>query len=270
MTRAVRRFCWVAMSMLALSLAPWAVAQTSVTLTGVQGSSWDGVYMSPYYATVNGAQNTTVICNDFADESYLNSTWSANSTSFSNLSSNLGNTLWGSYYESKGYTAGAIMTMYDEAAWLTLGLLGQAGGSTSQAAYSFAVWAVFDPNSVLSWLKTAGDTAMCNAVFGTGNNCASSNVTKNSSSLLWLAQQNYMNGGSYSNLAILTPLVQVAGKWVGCTPSLGGSGGNCPAQEFFEMVPDGGSALMYLLLAGIFCFGAMWIRSRGAVVGLRA
>ncbi|MFZ0563995.1 MAG: hypothetical protein WAM43_20455, partial [Terriglobales bacterium] len=184
-----------------------------------------------------------------------------------NLSSNLGNTLWGSYYESKGYTAGAILTMYDEAAWLTLGLLGQAGGSTNQAEYSFAVWAVFDPNSVLSWLKNAGDTAMCNAVFGAGNNCASTNVTKNS--LLWMAQQNYMNG-NYSNLTILTPLVQVGGQWEVCTPSMGGSGGNCPGQEFFELVPEGGTALMYLLFGGITCFGAMWIRSRSTAGALQA
>ncbi|MFY9843950.1 MAG: hypothetical protein WA718_12865 [Terriglobales bacterium] len=252
------RFYWIAAVAVGLSLVPWAVAQDSVTLTGVQGTAWDGVYMSPYYATVNGAQNTTVICNDFADESYLGSTWNANSTSLSNLSaSTLGNTLWGSYYESKGLSATTIINMYDQAAWLTLGLLGQTGGSTSQAYYSFAVWAVFDPNSVLSWLKSAGDTAACNAVFGAGNNCSSAKVAQNSSSLLWLAQQNYMNG-NYSNMALLTPLVQVNGQWVVCTPSMGGAGGNCPAQEFFEMVPEGGTALIYLLLAGAACFGAMF------------
>jgi hypothetical protein len=273
MTRAMRRFCWAVVAAALMSLAPLAVAQGSMTLTGVQGSAWDGVYMSPYYATVNGAQNTTVICNDFADESYLNSTWNINSTSFANLSaSTLGNTLWGSYYESSQggkLSATTIINMYDQAAWLTLGLLGQAGGSTSQAEYSFAVWAVFDPNSVLTWLKNAGDTAMCNAVFGTGNNCASTHITQNSSSLLWMAQQNYMNG-NYSNLTILTPLVEVAGQWVVCTPSMGGGGGNCPAHEFFQLVPEGGSALMYLLLAGISCFGAIWIRSRSAAGALQA
>jgi hypothetical protein len=39
-------------------------------------------------------------------------------------------------------------------------------------------------------------------------------------------------------------------------------GGNCPAQEFLEIVPEGGAAFAYLLMAGLCCFGAMFVKSR--------
>src|ERR1017187_5197679 len=91
--RAIRVFLWVGIA--ALSLAPWAVAQ-NVTLTSAGNNVYDGIYVSPYYATVNGATNTKIVCDDFADNSYLNTpAWSANIQSFSSLSSSLANTAWG-------------------------------------------------------------------------------------------------------------------------------------------------------------------------------
>ena len=138
---------------------------------------------------------------------------------------------------------------YKEAAWLALGMLKQTGNQ--QGYYSYAVWAAFDPTDVLKWLKDVQDTKACNAIFG--NNCTS--VTAASGSLLYNAQQNYMNG-NYSNLLILTPVCS-AGP------------GTCQEQEFFEQVPEGGgSAGVYLLFAAISCFGAMfWFRRRTAMVG---
>ena len=58
MKRAIRVFLWVGIG--ALSLAPWASAQ-SVTLTSPGNNVADGVYVSPYYATVNGATNTPIV-----------------------------------------------------------------------------------------------------------------------------------------------------------------------------------------------------------------
>jgi hypothetical protein len=235
--RAIRVFLWVGMA--ALSLAPRAIAQ-NVTLTSAGNNVTDGVYVSPYYATVNGTPNTPIVCNDFKDDSFLNTSWTANIQSFSSLSSSLTNTAWG---------GGATLTLYEEAAWLTLTLVQQPSGSTSQVNYSFAVWAVFDPSGVIAWLAGYGDKATCNAIFGAGNDCKSTTVT---GGLLGSAQGNSYSLSQFSNVLIITPTV--GGQT--CTA------GFCPEQEFFQVVPEGGAAIGYLLLAGLCCFGGMFLRSR--------
>jgi hypothetical protein len=245
MKRAMRTFLWVGIA--ALSLAPWAVAQ-NVTLTSAGNNVYDGVYVSPYYATVNGATNTPIVCNDFKDNSYLNTSWTANIQSFSSLSSNLANTAWGA-------VPGALK-LYEEAAWLTLTLVKQPSGSIGQVDYSYAVWAVFDPTGVISWLAKYGDTATCNAIFGNNNNCQSTNVT---GGLLGGAQGNSYTIGEFSNVLLITP--EVGGKT--CTA------GGCPEQEFFQ-VPEGGTDMAYLLLTGLCCFGAMFLRSRRQIGSISA
>jgi hypothetical protein len=231
MNRTIQTFLWVGIA--ALSLAPWALAQ-SVTLTSAGNNVADGVYVSPYYATVNGVPNTPIVCDDFADESYLNASWSASSTSFSSLSASNIPTAWGA---ELGASA-ATLKLYEEAAWLTLGVLRQAAGSPGQINYSFAVWAVFDPSGVASWLLAYGDTTTYNAVFGPGG--------------LLAGLPTSFSLSEFSNVLILTP--EVAGGT--CTA------GSCPEQEFIEVVPEGGAALGYLFLAGLCCSGAILMRSR--------
>jgi len=247
------RSLWRLGLLAALCVVPSAFAQDTVVLTGAGGFAWDGIYISPYYGTVDGVPNTQVICDDFADESQLNGKpWNANITQLSSLSvSTLGNTLWGAYYSGSQSTQ-TIINWYEEAAWLTLGLLAQTPKSADRAYYSYAIWAVFDPGGVLSWLSSHNDTAACNFIFGAGNNCKTTNLT--AGALLLTAQNSYMNG-NYSNFLIITPL---ASNGQVCTPW----SGNCPSQEFFEIVAEGGTAAMYLLLASLSCFGAMLLRSR--------
>jgi hypothetical protein len=206
---------------------PGAFAQTTVDVTSAGNFAYDGIYMSPYYATVGGVSNISIVCDDFADETYLNSPFTANVLQFSSLTtSNVGSTIWG-LQDGTG-----ALALYDEAAWLVEQLLSQPAGSLSQTEYSYAIWSVFDPGAVQSWLS--GDTTVLGAI----NN------------LLSLAQANGASG-NYSNLAILTPTK----NGVVCAP------GTCPAQEFFEVVPEGGAAALYLLLAAAACFGAMYLRS---------
>ena len=202
----------------------------------------DNIYVGPYNAT-----NTTtggsmqVICDDFRDESNYNS-YSYTQVSFSNLGSNLGNTLWGSLLLHEGQSASQIMGLYEQAAWLAEGMINLSG--SQQAYYAFALWAVFQPRQVLTYLGLMGDFGACNAIFGGHQNCSLLSAVQ-AGSILDTAQHNYMNG-NYSNLVILTP--------IGC--SLVG----CAEQEFFQVVqtvPEGGTALMYLLLAGLACFIAV-------------
>jgi hypothetical protein len=190
----------------------------------------DGIYVGPYSAinTGTGAQ-TQIICDDFKDTSnYNQATYTIHNFS------NLVGTVWG---------AGAL-THYEEAAWLTLGMLQQTG--TTQGYYSYAIWAVFDPTGVASWLTSHGDSGACNSVFGNGS-WGSGGCTAGSGGLLANAAGQQYTQGEFSNFLIFTP-----------TCSAGP--GTCQEQEFFQLqqVPEGGSAVTYLGLAGIVCFGAMF------------
>jgi hypothetical protein len=225
-----------------LCLAPCAFAQLNLQINNPPSNNiLDNIYVGAYSATntLTGAA-TQIICDDFQDNSDYNPT-----TYTVNNFSNLGSTMWGSWLESAkggGLSSTQVTTLFDEAAWLTLQMLGQTG--TQQAYDSYAIWAVFSPGQVASWLKGKGDMAACNAVFG--NACTSTNNL--TSGLLYNAQQNY-GKGDYSNFLILDPQ--------GCT-----SPGTCKEQEFFQIVAEGGTAAIYLLLAGSACFGAMFFRSR--------
>lgn len=236
MSSAVRN-SWLAMAVLMLCFAAsdFAHGATTVTLqinSPPSNNVLDGIYVGSYSATNTQTHTgTQITCDDFSDESNYNA-----STYVVNTFSTLGNALWGK-------TQNATMN-YEEVGWLTLRMLNQTG--LTQGYYSYAIWSVFDPNGVLSWLKKYNDVNACLAVFG--NSCTSS--TASSGSLLYSAQQNYASG-NYSNFLILTPQ--------GC-----GSAGLCAEQEFFELVPEGGSALVYLLLAAVSCFGAILLSRRHA------
>lgn len=116
--------------------APAALADTaSMVLTGVgDNGAMGGVYVGPYVATVNGVAGTPVICDDYADESYLNESWTANVSTLADLS----NTKWASLNNST--------TLYEEAAWLTEQLV---SAPASQAGdIQFAIWVIFDPSAL--------------------------------------------------------------------------------------------------------------------------
>jgi hypothetical protein len=141
-----------------------------------------------------------------------------------NTFSDLGNTLWGAAYLKKGDSMTQITNMYEEAAWLTLQLLNPAN-SKSIGDIQFAIWAIFNSNA----------------------------LSKDPNAQTWLTaaanELQYLSPGEFSDFLILTPT---------CT----GGPGTCSGQEFFEIVPEGGSALMYLLLAGVSCVAGMFQRGR--------
>jgi hypothetical protein len=230
----MRRF-WLFVGMVALLCFTSPVFADSIpvniTLTSPPpGPSRDGIYVSPYTANINGV-STTIICDDFFDDTPVGGTWQATRNNFSNL----GRALFAS--NSQGY---------DEAAWLTLELLKQTPGSAEQAYYSFAMWAVFDPPGVKSWLNSYHDTAAYNAIFGTNGILAGIPTS--------------FQPGEFSNFAIYTP-VNASGT-VCSTPD------SCPAQEFLAVsVPEGASQMVYLLLSALVGAGAMLFRRHSNETG---
>jgi hypothetical protein len=128
---------------------------------------------------------------------------------------------------------------YDAAAWLTVQMLslnGKPGNATQVGYLSYAIWSLFY-GGALNGLNST-QLAGVNAWLG--------NVPLNLTPL------------QFANFVILTPQ--------GCT----NGPGSCPGQEFMMMVPEGGAAGMYLLLAGLSCLGGMLFRRRRQVSATRS
>jgi len=187
----------------------------------------NGVYVGAYNATVNG-QSAQIICDDFSDDTYLNESWTANVTNFSKLtSSNL--PLWSGNKNAS--------TLYADAAWLATQMLAPANQNTNEQGYlAYALWSLFNPSAL---------------------NGLSSSQLKGVNYWLGLIPSG-LTPSQYANFLIYTPDL---------TKSITCDGGNCPTpgppQEFLGFsVPEGGSALLYLLLAAVSCFGAIVLRYR--------
>jgi len=228
--RATRGLLGVGLAVL-LFFGPCAFGQGSVDITLTSGGPYvmNGVYVGPYSGTVNG-QSAQIICDDFSHDSYLNESWTANVTDFSNLASS-SIPIW------KG--AGNALTLYADAAWLATQMMSvpiNQNTGTTEGYLAYALWSLFNPNALngLTQSQIAGVDA-------------------------WLAKiPTGLTPSQFANFFIYTPDLT---KPITC------SGGTCPTappQEFlgFISAPEGGAALLYLLLAAISCFGAILLRHR--------
>ena len=212
-----------------LLVAPFAFGQGSVGINMNNGGPYvmNGVYVGAYNATVNG-QSSKIICDDFSDDTYLNESWTANVTSFSNLGSSK-TPMWTSQNNSS--------TLYADAAWLATQMLAPANQSNNVQGYlAYALWSLFNPNA----LKGLSSTQLGGVNY-------------------WLSMiPAGLTPSQYANFFIYTPDL---------TKSITCGGGNCPTappQEFlgFVSAPEGGAALLYLLLAAASCFAAIAVRHR--------
>jgi hypothetical protein len=234
---------WFAIVAGVFCLASAAYAQTVELQISGPPSNYvmDGVYVGSYTATnVNTGGSVQITCDDFKDESNY-SAYTYNVNTFNSL----GSTLWGSYLlNTVGDTMNQVVQYYGAAAWLTETMLGKPG--SQQGYYSYAIWAITDASEVASWLLGQNDSTACTQVFGN----SSCNTTTHGGLVGEAESQNY-TAGEFSNIEILTP--------EGCSGP-----GSCKEQEFIEVVAvaEGGSAALYLLLAGAACFAAMFLRSR--------
>jgi len=129
------RISLLAVFALFLTFVPATLADT-LELTGVgNNGAYDGIYIGPYVATIDGVANTPVICDDFAHESYLWSPWTANlstAPSFTDVRFAPAN------YEDVAYLANLLFNV---------------GGNDAEAdALQFAIWYINDPNDVTNFL----------------------------------------------------------------------------------------------------------------------
>ena len=210
-------------------------ADTAMTLTSTgAGNVLDGVYTSPYTGTVGGVANTPVICDDFADDSYVGESWSATVSSVASLA---GNVKWGSETNAQ--------QNYEIAAWLAEDLLATSN-KTATEDISFAIWLSLDP-AVASYLTSTypdpGTLAAAQGWIATAQNAI---TTRD------------LTAADFANVLVYTP---VAG-----TATVNCNSGRCAAsspQEFLVVrTPEPGS--LVLLLCGLIALVAVASRRRAA------
>jgi len=151
MTNCLFRKYWYLTVVAVLFFASASFAQTmDLTSAGdvIVWNGGNGVYVDPYQASIGGGTPTTVICDDWANNTYLNEQWNATTTMASALPSGgspsttpmftgLTNVTFG----TTTYTSVTQAQLYDALAFLGSELFG--AGSTSpnyQIDYSFAMW----------------------------------------------------------------------------------------------------------------------------------
>jgi hypothetical protein len=254
-----------------LSFTVPAFGQTTISFTNIiNPDSFGGGYVDPYQGqvSVNGtpiANGDQILCDDFNDEIYIPETWNVTPILASALPTDLSLTKFGGTIGLQGYAAVAELVT-DLLTTPTTGTPTQiATGEQTQADLSAAIW----------WITSVGQLPAGSAgTISTGPLYLGSNVldatalsdVQSVASLLSGTVANatfYLENTAPSNLLVLTPIKNSQ------VPLSDG-----PPQEMWIMtqgttslvstiVPEGGAGLLYLLLGGASCLGAMFMASRG-------
>lgn len=226
-----------------LALANPSQAQTPVTVnySGGGSTTWTGpnpdfifgnetVYAGIYSGSVSGiGAQSGMICDDYADTVTPGETWSATAFNAASLtSSNIKNTMFGSTIGLDGYAEVATLVSY---------MFSGHSGYT-QAELSSAIW----------YITSGGNWLLSSRLWNSLDANAQALVTSLQSQFKTNAQALAALSG-FGNLWILTP------------------NKNGP-QEMWVEAAEGGAALLYLLLAGFSCFGAMYWKRRQALGSL--
>lgn len=134
----------------------WADDTFTITGANPYGYTNGDVYVSPYTATItNGAStllnNGMVICDDYTDEVSVGQSWMVTASPASAVSGALftNSVTWNSQVYSNAKA-------YDALAWLAVNLVGLSPSdptlSADEAAYSYAIWTIFDPSAISDYV----------------------------------------------------------------------------------------------------------------------
>ena len=140
------RFLAICSIAICLSTTPSA-ASVQMTFDGVNGTQAFGVYVSPYFGTMDGTP-VVLYCVDFSNEVQLGQQWDANLTRVTS-GADLGDTRFGAEQDA--------LELYERAVWLALQF-----GSQPASQYGdiqATIWQLFDPDapapSTSYWLQQA-------------------------------------------------------------------------------------------------------------------
>jgi hypothetical protein len=201
------------------------------------GANLAGVYTSPYSGGTTPSATAAVICDDFADESYVPESWTAYVTQLPTLSNGPL-----SYLKWSGATVGATTlsqaAAYTVAAVLATDILTSTTGSQTQEDYSYALWELFDYTDAYNQLIAYGDVG------------DASNAQSYLNAAVTNVETNHLTPNNYANVTIYSY----------DTGATGACGGPCPApQEFItvNMAEPSSPALLgfdLLCVAGLVFF----------------
>lgn len=144
-----------------LASSGFAQGTVDMTLTSAGNNILGPAYVGPYYATAGSEINVAIICDDFADDSYVGQNWTADVFNVANL--NAGGQTW---METKGVT----QPEYSEAAWLAEQLIDPTAftclsGADCAGDIQYAIWQLFDPqDNPLQYLSGNDLTNASNAL----------------------------------------------------------------------------------------------------------
>jgi hypothetical protein len=226
----------VALVILCFGLPALAQDDVSVQFTGGYSTTWSnsgGDYDAGIFtAKINGKSSHGIVSDDFNNEITSGETWGASAIQASSLtSSNIGETLFGNTIGITGYAevATLVSMMFNDRTSYH-GITG-----ITQAELSSAIWDITTTGGI-------------------------SGLDANAQALVAAVEAAY-KGDSSKAQAYLAKLTNL---WI-LTPTSQGPG---EAPEFWTKglaVPEGGTPLLYLLLAGISCFGALLFNNKDRV-----
>jgi hypothetical protein len=232
-----------------------AFGQTDVTVqyTGGYSTTWannSGDYGAGIYTgdigpgwNNNSSLPTSpgIICDDFNDEVTSGEKWNAVAVQASSLANgNVSGLLFGGNYTGTGYANIGVIGYAEVATLVSMMFSGGTSYGTitgiTQAELSSAIWDITlgGTSTSLQGLDNTAKALVAAVELAFGSNTSGAEA--------YLAK--------LTNLWILTP-----------TPT----GVNTEAQEMWTeylSAPEGGTALMYLLLASLFCGWAFFLRNR--------
>lgn len=142
--------CKIAVAALVVTAPALATAAPyTLTLNSVgDGASNGSVYYSPYVGTIKNAAGEViysgyVICDDYTDESHVNTSWGATETGAAALN---GTELFAGESYTLGGTTYDTQQMYDAVSYLANELLEPSNVTTpsKQGNLSFAIWDIMD------------------------------------------------------------------------------------------------------------------------------
>lgn len=229
-----------AIGLMTLCFAIPALGQSDGSTFSVSFSATDNSvivgdgYADPYNGTVtyNGSTfnaSSTIICDDYAHNIVNGESWTTTGMQASTLTAaNIGETRFGS-------TIG--VTGYAEVANLVTQML-STSSLQQQADLSAALW----------WITSGGTKS--------GSTYTYSGVTLDANAAALLSA--VLNTSSSS---LLAALAKDTNLWI-LTPTAGQGGSEGSPQEMWMSTPEGGAAILYLLLAAVSCFGAMSLSTR--------
>jgi len=256
----------VALALMFLATGPLAAQPPTTTfnLTGVgSGENWAGVYTSPYSGNINGGPTIPVICDDFADDSYVPESWTAYVTSLSSLSS--GST--DGYLKWAGATVGSAPPLNQVAAYTVAAVLAveilqntAPADATTEIELSYAMWALFDPTGIpsdpgaLAWLAAEG--------YPSGSSFYSAVTTDLANAVQYAATNSAQVQADVNAVTIYSYDPTLAANPNGPTCS-GGTCPHSPPQEFIavNMVEPPSTALLGLDLLAVAGL-ALFVRRR--------